>query len=128
MDKRYKPENYNSVSAYFVVEGAQKFVDFLKQLFNATERRRYDMPDGTIMHIELQIDDTIIMIGDASEEFLANNHLMHAYVPDVDSTFEKALELGCEAIERPRETNGDPDRRGTFKDMAGNIWSVATQL
>ena len=127
MNKQFKPTGYNSVSPYFVVDGAQKFVGFLKQVFNAKERRRYDMPDGTIMHIEIEIDDSIIMIGDASEQVPANTHLMHVYVPDVDKIFNLAIELGCGIIEQPKEQEGDPDRRGTFKDFAGNIWSVATQ-
>ncbi len=127
MDKKFKPDGYNSVSPYFIVHGAQKLVDLLKQLFNAIELRRYDMPDGTIMHIEMQIDDSVVMIGDSSEQFPANEHLIHIYVPNVDDTFNKAINLGCVSVEPPKQGDGDPDRRGTFKDFAGNIWSVATQ-
>lgn len=128
MNKPYKPEFYNSVSPYFIVNGAQKMIDLLKELFNAKEMRRYEIPDGTIMHVEVQIDDSIIMIGDASEQFPANTHMMHVYVQDVEKVFEKALHLNCESISPPNERKDDPDRRGTFKDFAGNIWSVATQL
>jgi uncharacterized glyoxalase superfamily protein PhnB len=60
MSKEYKPTGYNSVSPYLVVKGAQKLIDLLKQIFNAKELRRYDMPDGTIMHAEVQIDDSVI--------------------------------------------------------------------
>lgn len=127
MYKLYKPAKYNSVSPYFVVDGAQAFSDFLKKLFHAREMRRYDKPDGTVMHMELQIDDSIIMLGDSSKEFPANTHLMHVYVPDVDKTFALAMELGCKPIEQPKERKGDPDRRGTFMDYAGNYWSIGTQ-
>ena len=127
MSDNYKPEGYNSVSPYFIVDGAQKMVDFLKELFDAQEKRRYDMPDGTIMHVELQIDDSIIMLGDSSKQFPAVTHVMHVYVEDVDKTFDRALRLGCISIEEPREREGDPDRRGTFQDFAGNIWSIGTQ-
>lgn len=98
----------------------------LKELFNAKELRRYDAADGTIMHVEVQIDDSVIMLGDSSEEFPPNNLLIHVYV--LDEVFNKAIELGCISLEVPREREGDPDRRGTFKDFAGNIWSIATQL
>jgi uncharacterized glyoxalase superfamily protein PhnB len=128
MLKQYKPTGYNSVSPYFVINGAQTMVDLLKDLFDATVKRRYNMPDGTIMHIEIQLDDSIIMMGDASEEFPANNHLLHVYVEDVDEIYNKAIELGCEPLEPPRQKEGDPDRRGTFKDFAGNIWSIGTQV
>ncbi len=128
MSKEFKPTGYNSVSPYFVVNGAKKMVDLLKELFSAKEKRRYNMPDGTIMHVEVQIDDSIIMIGDASEQFPANTHLMHVYVPDADEIFNSALDLGCESVEPPKVKEGDPDKRGTFIDFAGNVWSVATQL
>jgi uncharacterized glyoxalase superfamily protein PhnB len=124
----FKPANYNSVSPYFIVKGAQKFINLMKEIFDAKELRRYDMPDGTIMHAEIQIDDSVIMLGDSSEKFPPIQLVMHVYVPDVDETFDKAINAGCELVERPKEREGDPDRRATFKDFAGNIWSIGTQL
>lgn len=124
----YKPTKYNSLSPYLVVDGAQKMIDLLKNIFGAKELRRYDNPDGTIMHAEVMLDDSVVMIGDSSEHFSSNQHLLHVYVPDVDATFKKALELGCESVEAPKERKGDPDRRGSFRDFAGNTWAIATQL
>lgn len=128
MSTPYKPESYNSVSPYFVVNGAQKMVDFLKELFGATELRRYDQPDGTVMHLEVRIDDSVLMIADSNERYPPNTHLMHVYVPDVNETFRKALSLGCTSVQEPKEHEGDPDRRGMFTDFAGNVWAVATQM
>lgn len=53
---------------------------------------------------------------------------MHVYVSDVDTVFQKAIDAGCEIIEKPKGREGDPDRRATFKDFADNLWSVGTQL
>jgi PhnB protein len=128
MEKQFKPEGYNAVSPYFVVKGAQRMVDLLKDLFNGEEKRRYDLPDGKIMHVEVRIDDSVVMIGDASEQYPANTHLIHVYVKDSDETYLKALSLGCESIEPPKAREGDPDKRGLFKDFAGNVWAVSTQL
>ena len=128
MNKKYKPAGYNSLSPYFIVRGAQKMVDLLKYIFNAKELRRYDNPDGSIMHVEVQIYDSVIMIGDSSEKFPPNHHLIHVYVPDVDKTFNTAISAGCQPVQQPKEREGDPDRRGTFTDFAGNEWSIATQL
>lgn len=127
MNKNFKPTGYNSVSPYFIVNGAQKFIDLMKRIFDAKELRRYDMPDGTIMHAEIQIDDSVIMLGDSSDRFPQVPLVMHVYVPNVDETFDKAINAGCEIVERPKESEGDPDRRATFKDFAGNMWSVGTQ-
>ena len=99
----------------------------MKEIFNAKELRRYDMPNGSIMHAEIQIDDSVIMIGDSSGNFPPVQIVMHVYVPDVDETFQKAVNAGCEIVEQPTEREGDPDKRGTFKDFAGNMWSVGTQ-
>ncbi len=128
MTRPFKPTGYNSASPYFIVNGAQRFIDLLKDIFNATELRRYNMPDGTIMHAEIQIDDSVIMLGDSSEKYPPVPLVMHVYVADADKTFEKAIEAGCEVIEKPKQQGNDPDRRGTFKDFAGNMWSVGTQL
>jgi uncharacterized glyoxalase superfamily protein PhnB len=128
MKKQFKPQGYNSVSPYFVVSGAQNLIDLLKQIFDAKELRRYDLPDGTIMHTEVLLDDSVIMIGDSSEKFPPNNLLVHVYVSDVDKIYEKALAAGCEPIESPKQREGDPDRRGSFKDFAGNFWSIGTQI
>ena len=125
--KKYKPEGYNSVSPYLIVKGAQRLVDLLKNIFDAKEIRRFDMPDGTIMHIELRIDDSIIMLGDASETYPPIPQVLHVYVPDADKAYSKALEEGCEGVEPPAQREGDPDRRGTFRDFGGNLWSVGTQ-
>lgn len=127
MNKRYKPENYNSLSPYLVVDGAQKMIDLLKEIFHAEELRRYDKPDQTIMHAELRIDDSVIMLADSSKAYPANQLLLHVYVSDVDQIFQKAIALGCEAVEKPLTREGDPDKRGSFKDFSGNVWAIGTQ-
>ncbi|HEY0057294.1 MAG TPA: VOC family protein [Pedobacter sp.] len=128
MEKSFKPSGYNSASPYFIVNGAQRFIDLVKEIFDAKEVRRYDMSDGSIMHADIQIDDSVIMLGDSSERFAPVPIVMHVYVLDVDATFQKAIDAGCEIIETPKVQDGDPDKRATFKDFAGNMWSVGTQL
>jgi PhnB protein len=128
MNKPFKPSGYNSLSPYFIVAGAQKLIDLLKQIFNAKELRRYDGEGGTIMHAELQIDDTVIMLADSTKDYPPNQLLVHIYVPDVRKTFEKAISLGCKADQKPEQKEGDPDMRGMFRDFAGNMWAVGTQV
>lgn len=80
------------------------------------------------MHAEVRIDDSVIMLSDASEQWPAVAVIMHVYVRDADKVYERALTLGCKAVQAPKQQDGDPDRRGTFSDFAGNMWSVSTQL
>ncbi len=123
----YKPDNYNSLSPYLIVDNAQKLVDLLKVIFNATELRRFDHENGTIAHIELKLDDTIIMISNSTDTYAANKTMLHFYVPDVFKTFDLAVDNGCEIIEKPIKKAGDSDTRGSFYDCSGNYWSVSSQ-
>lgn len=123
----YKPENYNSLSPYLIVDNAQKLVDLLIAIFDAKIVRRFDREDSKISHLELKLDDSIIMISDSTADYSANKTMLHFYVPDVFKTFEKAIENGCEIIEKPVQKAGDTDIRGSFYDCARNYWSVSTQ-
>lgn len=127
MGQTYKPQGYSPVSPYFIVQGAQRFIDLLKSIFHVEEARRYDNSDGSIMHAEVRIGDSVIMVGDASEQFPPNRLLVHVYVEDVDATFQRALAAGCAQVEAPKTRADDPDKRGVFTDFSGNTWAVATQ-
>jgi len=126
--EHWKPQSYSSVSPYLVVVGAQRVIDFVKAVFNATELRRYDNPDGSIMHAEVRIDDTVVMLGDGSEAYPPFVSLLHVYVEDVDRAYARAVEAGGTPVEPPQGREGEPDRRGSVKDPCGNTWAIATQL
>ena len=127
MSTTYKPDNYNSLSPYLIVDNAKKLVDLLKAIFGATELRRFDRDNGKIAHMELRFDDTVLMISDSLENYPANKTMLHIYVPDVFKTFDNVIENGRVLIERPVNKQGDPDTRGSFYDLAGNYWAVSTQ-
>jgi PhnB protein len=123
----WKPEGYTSVSVYIVTEGAERVIGFLKQVFGATDLRRFDTPDGKIMHAELRIDDTVIMIADAGGSYPPLPAWLHVYVPDVDATYKRAMETGAVSVQAPIRKPGDPDKRGGVKDPGGNTWWISTQ-
>jgi PhnB protein len=112
MNKQYKPQGYASVSVYIMANKAQRVIDFLKDTFDARQTRRTDLPDGSIMHAEVQIDDAVVMIADASDVFPAFPVWLHVYVPDVDATYRRALGAGGVSVQEPSQTEGEPDRRG----------------
>jgi len=127
IENRYKPEGYASVSTYIVADRAQRVVDFLVEGFGATQLRRFDLPDGSIMHAEAQIDDTVVMITDSGEDHAAFPVWLHVYVPEVDAR-TNALKIGGISVQQPTQKENDPDRRAGVRDPAGNIWWIATQL
>ncbi len=128
MSKSFKPSGYNSLSPYFVVNDAAKFMELMKKIFDAKELRRYDNTDGTIMHAELMIDDSVIMFAEGNENYPPHKLMLHVYVKDVHQTYQRALDQGCTGIEAPVNKPGDPDTRGSFTDYAGNFWAVGTQV
>jgi PhnB protein len=126
--RTHKPQGYTSVAPYLVVAGAQRVLDFVKQVFGAVPLRRFDMPDGTVMHAEVRIDDTVVMLGDAGPEWPPIPAFLHVYVPDVDAVYGRALEAGGVSVQVPVQKPGDPDKRGGVKDPAGNTWWISTQV
>jgi PhnB protein len=124
----WRPAGYSVVSPYLVVDGAQRVIDFLKKTFDAAELRRYDTDDGSIMHAEVRVGDTVVMLGDAGGEWKAVPSNLHVYVENVDDTYRKAVAAGGTPVREPERREGDPDRRGGVKDPAGNTWWIATQV
>jgi PhnB protein len=127
MEITYKPSGYNSLSPYLITDDAERLVDLLKTIFYAAELRRFHHDNGSIAHLELKLDDTVIMISDSTDEYPANTTMLHMYVPDVMKTFELAVSTGCKTVVQPVNQGGDPDTRGAFMDFAGNCWAVSTQ-
>lgn len=127
MNSGWKPEGYSSVSPYLIAPGAGALIDFLVEAFGGVPLRRYEEPDGSILHAEVRIDDTVVMVGDAGPDWPATTSHLHVYVPDVDVAFDRAVEAGGVPVQEPSRRGDDPDRRGGVRDPAGNTWWIATQ-
>jgi uncharacterized glyoxalase superfamily protein PhnB len=110
-----------------MVSNAPRVITFLRQAFGATELRRFDAPDGTVMHAELRIEGSVVMLAEGSPGWPAFPAWVHLYVQDVDEIYQQALAAGGEAVQAPQERSGDPDRRGGVRDPAGNTWWISTQ-
>jgi uncharacterized glyoxalase superfamily protein PhnB len=123
----YKPEGYTSVAPYLIVDGAEETIAFLTKVFGAVELRRFPASDGGIMHAEVRIDDTVLMLGDSGPGFPAVPTHVHIYVADVDATYQRALVAGATSV-RPPEQKGDDDKRGGVKDAGGTTWWIGTMM
>jgi PhnB protein len=125
----YMPEGYNSVSPYLVVDGADKLIDFMTRAFGAKERMRMPGPGGAIGHAEMELGDSVIMLGDSATT--DNNRkataMIHLYVEDADATYKKAVEAGAR-VDQDLETKFYGDRGGSVIDEWGNIWWISTHV
>ena len=123
----FKPIGYNSVSPYLIVNGASGTIEFLTRVFGAVELRRYPAPAGTIMHAEVRLDDTVLMLADGADGWPPLPAHVHVYVSDVDLTYSRALEAGAESVQAPVKKEDD-DKRGGVKDAGGTTWWIATKV
>jgi uncharacterized glyoxalase superfamily protein PhnB len=128
MSGSHKPEDYSAVSPYLVVGDAAATIDFLREVFGAVELRRFPDDAGRLMHAEVRIDDTVIMLADAAPpEWPAVPSYVHVYVEDVAETYRRALEAGAESVQEPVKKE-DEDRRGGVRDAGGTTWWIATKV
>jgi PhnB protein len=125
--RSWKPNGYTSVSPYLVVTDAKATLDFLARAFDAERLRCLLRPDGMIMHAEARIDDTVVMLSDATDGWPAIPTHVHIYVPDVDASFLRALEAGATSVMVPIKKD-DEDKRGGVQDPGGTTWWLATQV
>jgi PhnB protein len=127
MPSSFKPQGYNSVSPYLIVDGAAGTIAFLVRVFGATELRSFPDPSGKLMHAEVRLDDTIAMLTDGAEGWPPVPSHVHVYVQDVDATYRRALEAGATPVQAPIKKE-DEDKRGGVKDSGGTTWWISTKV
>lgn len=121
------PAGYHSITPYLTVQGVSQLIDFLKAAFDAKVNLAMPTPDGAIMHAEIQIGDSRIMMGEARGEWKPIPAALYLYVRDTDATYQRALKAGGKSLREPtNEFYGD--RSGGVQDPAGNMWWIATHI
>ena len=118
------PDGYHSLTPYLVVQGAAKLIDFVKRAYGAAETLRMPGPGGMIMHAEVKIGDSILMVTDAAREASMPGSI-YLYASDVDAAYKNALQAGASSLMEPTNMFWG-DRFARVKDPFGNIWSIAT--
>lgn len=127
MRTSYKPNSYTTVAPYLIVSGANGTIDFLKRVFDAVELRRFPDANGKIMHAEVRIDDSVLMIADGAEGWPPVPSHVHIYVADVDTIYKRALDAGATSVQAPVKKE-DEDKRGGVTDAGGTTWWIATKV
>ena len=120
-------QGFHSVTPYITAQQAPELLDFVKRAFGAEELLRTTGSAGG-MHAEVRIDDSIIMIGGGGEwRGMPTPTAIHLYVPDTDAAYRRALEAGATSIHEPMDQPYG-ERSASVKDVAGDMWYIATHL
>jgi uncharacterized glyoxalase superfamily protein PhnB len=129
------PEGYHTLTPFLTVRNAERAIEFYKQAFGAQERGVAKGPDGKVMHAEVKIGDSVIMLSDEYPEFGALSPQsvggspmgLHIYIENVDAAFDRAVKAGAQ-VEMPVADQFWGDRYGKLKDPFGHKWSIATHV
>lgn len=129
------PPGFHTVTPALIVRGASEAIDFYRRVFGAEEVSRMPAPDGTLMHAEIRIGDSMIMLGDENPQWgtlspLSTNGVsgsLHVYVDDADAVYQLALREGAK-VRYPIENTFWGDRYGKVTDPFGHEWGIATHV
>ena len=127
------PDGYYSLTPYLVVKGAAEALEFYKKAFGATETLRMPGPGGRIMHAEIKIGDSVLMLSDENPErqqlspvtLGGSGSSVMLYTSDVDATINQAAAAGATVVMPPMDMFWG-DRMGNLKDPFGHCWAIAT--
>lgn len=125
------PEGFHTVTPHVIVKGVANAIDFYTKAFGAEERFRIPAPDGSIMHAEIQIGSSRVMMAEENAQWGSFGPkettpvVLHMYVPDCDAAMKRAATAGATVV-MPAADMFWGDRFGKVKDPFGHEWSIAT--
>ena len=127
------PDGYYSLTPYLVISGAEKAMAFYTKVFGAAETVRMPGPGGRIMHAEMKIGNSMLMLADENPErgYLSpqshggTGSSVMVYLEDVDGTYKKAMDAGSKSDQPPTDMPWG-DRMANITDPFGHNWAIAT--
>jgi PhnB protein len=127
------PDGYYSLTPYLMIKGAAEAIEYYKKVFGATESMRMPGPGGRIMHAEIKIGNSVLMLADENAErgYLSPKTIggsassVMLYTADVDATFKKAMDGGAKSDQPPTDMPWG-DRMANITDPFGHNWAIAT--
>jgi PhnB protein len=129
------PEGYSTLMPYLAVDDASAAIDFYQRAFGAKERGRQEGPSGSIMHAELEIGDSVIMLSDPfpqastkpPKELGGTSVSIMTYVEDNDAVFKQAIDAGATSLMEPDDMFWG-DRMSSVQDPFGHSWTIVTHI
>lgn len=129
------PEGYHTLSPYLAVDDGAGAIEFYKRALGATEKSRMEGPGGKIMHAELAIGDSVVMLSDAwpgsstqsPKQAGTATAGVFIFTEDIDALFKQAVDAGATSVSDPEDMFWG-DRFGTLTDPFGHVWHMATHI
>ncbi len=125
------PAGYHTVTPYLFVEGADILLEFVQEAFDAEEILRIPRADGSVMHAEVRIGDSPVMVADPTGPAAAFGPMpasIYLYVTDCDAVYQRAIQAGGTSVMEVRDIPFNGERYGGVRDPTGNIWWIATHV
>jgi PhnB protein len=131
------PDTYRRVTPCLTIQGAAKALEFYAEAFGASERMRTPGPGGTIVHAEIEIGDSVVIVADEDPQqgtqapptagLPGSPAFLFIYVEDVDAVIARAVDLGA-TLQRPAQDQFYGDRDGYIIDPFGHGWTIASHV
>jgi len=130
------PQGHHTITPHLIYDNAAQAIEWYKKGLGAEEVARAVGPDGKILHAEIRIGDSLIMLNDAMMGAKGPKALggspaaLWVYVEDCDALFNRAVSAGGQVAQGPMGKMQDQfwgDRSGTFTDPHGYQWTIATR-
>ena len=120
------PDNYPTVSPYLIIKNASAFIHFVQNVFNAELLNKHMRDENIIMHAEIKIGNSTIMVADSTIEYAPGNAGFFVYVEDADVTYNKAINKGATIVTALSDQSYG--RTGGVKDAFGNTWWITSVI
>jgi len=124
MKKLTIPQGYQQVMPYLIVADAAAFIEFTKKVFGAEEGYKAMRDEKLIMHAEVKIGDSVMMLADATEQYTKQGAGLFVYVDDCDQVYANALANGATTKSEPADQSYG--RSAGFEDAFGNTWWITS--
>jgi PhnB protein len=124
MKKVNIPEGYQQLTPYLIVEDAPAFIRFTQNVFDATEKQKHMRDEKVIMHAEIGIGESVIMVADATGQYKKSPAGLFLYVDDCDAVYKKGLANGATTATEPADQSYG--RSAGFTDPFGNTWWITS--
>jgi PhnB protein len=120
-------DGFHAITPYLFAQSASQLIEFISAAFGGEVTFRKARPDRTIMHAEMRVGDSMLMVAERTEQFGAMPVSIYLYVTDCDAVYQSALDSGGVSV-FPIMTLPSGERYGGVKDSWDNLWWIATHI